>query len=34
VFGLSLLGFAVVFDLGLVKRYFDRIDAAKAGSHV
>ena len=34
VFGLSLMGFAVVFDLGLVKRHFDRIDAAKGGSHV
>ena len=34
VFGLSLMGFAVVFDLGLVKRHFDRIDAAKEASHV
>ncbi len=38
VFGLSLAGFAVVFDLGLVKRHFDRLDAARhaaaGGSHV
>lgn len=35
VFGLSLAGFAVVFDLGLVKRHFDRIDAARqGGGHV
>jgi hypothetical protein len=34
VFGLSLAGFAVVFDIGLVKRHFDRIDAAKGGRHV
>ncbi len=34
VFGLSLAGFAVVFDLGLVKRHFDRIDAAKERGHV
>lgn len=38
VFGLSLAGFGVVFDLGLVKRHFDRLDAARhagrGGSHV
>lgn len=35
VFGLSLAGFAVVFDLGLIKRHFDRLDAARqAGRHV
>ena len=34
VFGMSLAGFAVVFDLGLVKRHFDRLDAAKGGGHV
>ncbi len=28
VFGLSLLGFAVLFDFGLVKAHFDRRDAA------
>ncbi len=28
VFGLSLTGFAVVFDFGLIKRHFDRQDAA------
>lgn len=31
VFGLSLAGFAVVFDLGLVKRHFDRTEAVRAG---
>ena len=31
IFGLSLAGFAVVFDIGLVKRHYDRIDAARAG---
>jgi len=31
VFGLSLAGFAVVFDIGLVKRHFDRQDAARQG---
>jgi hypothetical protein len=35
VFGLSLAAFAVVFDIGLVKRHFDRQDAARAeGGHV
>ena len=34
VFGLSLAGFAVVFDIGLVKRHFDRADAARGGGHV
>jgi hypothetical protein len=35
VFGMSLAGFAVVFDMGLVKRYFDRQDAARQeGGHV
>jgi hypothetical protein len=28
VFGLSLTGFAMVFDFGLIKRHFDRQDAA------
>jgi len=32
IFGLSLAGFAVVFDLGIVKRHFDRIDAARQAS--
>ena len=27
VFGLSLAGFAVLFDFGLIKRYFDRRDS-------
>jgi hypothetical protein len=30
VFGLALTGFAVAFDFGLLKRYFDRQDAALA----
>lgn len=30
IFGLSLAGFAVVFDFGLVRRHFDRADAARA----
>jgi hypothetical protein len=30
VFGLALTGFAVVFDFGLLKRHFDRQDAALA----
>ncbi len=38
VFGLSLAGFGAVFDLGLVKRHFDRLDAARhagrGASHV
>lgn len=35
VFGLSLAGFAVVFEIGLVKRHFDRLDAARqGGEHV
>ncbi len=35
VFGLSLAGFAVVFDIGLVKRHFDRQDALRqGGGHV
>ena len=28
VFGLSLAGFAVLFVFGLIRRYFDRKDAA------
>ncbi|MBN8897526.1 MAG: hypothetical protein BGO51_20585 [Rhodospirillales bacterium 69-11] len=27
VFGLSLLGFAVVFDFGLIRRHFDKAEA-------
>ena len=27
VFGLSLFGFAVVFDFGLMRRHFDRLEA-------
>ena len=29
VFGLSLAGWAVAFDFGLLRRHFDRIDAAR-----
>jgi hypothetical protein len=31
VFGLSLAGFSVVFIIGLVRRHFDRVDAARQG---
>lgn len=40
VFGLSLAGFASVFVLGLIRRHYDRVDAARAmvrareGDHV
>ena len=36
IFGLALAGFAVLFDVGLVRRHYDRVDAAraKAGTHV
>jgi hypothetical protein len=30
IFGLSLFGFAVVFDFGLVRKYFDQRDAGRA----
>ena len=30
VFGLSLAGFATVFVLGLIRRHYDRVDAARA----
>jgi hypothetical protein len=30
VFGLSLAGFAAVFVLGLIRRHYDRADAARA----
>jgi hypothetical protein len=30
IFGLSLAGFAVVFEFGLVRAHYDRIDAARA----
>jgi hypothetical protein len=34
LFGLSLAGFALVFEIRLIKRHFDRIDAARhAGGH-
>ena len=35
LFGLSLAGFAAVFEFGLIRRYFDRKDAARvqAGTH-
>ena len=35
IFGLSLAGFAVLFDLGLVRRHFDRQAARRrGGDHV
>lgn len=37
VFGLSLAGFAVIFEMGLIKAHFNRSDAARrggAGTHV
>jgi hypothetical protein len=36
VFGLSLFGFAVAFIAGLIRRHFDRLDAARGetGEHV
>ena len=37
VFGLSMAGFAVLFGFGLIRRHFDRKDAAaaraRAGEH-
>ena len=32
VFGLALSGFAVCFDFGLIKRYYDRLDALQAAA--
>lgn len=32
VFGLSLSGFAVCFDFGLLRRHFDRYDLARAAA--
>ena len=32
IFGFGLAGFAVVFDLGLIRAHFDRRDAAKVTS--
>jgi hypothetical protein len=36
VFGLSLAGFSLLFEFGLIRRYFDRKDAARirSGEHV
>ena len=36
VFGLSLFAFSCLFDLGLIRRHFDRLDAArvKTSRHV
>ena len=31
VFGLSLFGFACVFDFGLLRRHFDKWEAARRG---
>jgi hypothetical protein len=30
IFGIGLSGFAILFDLGLIKRYHDRRDQARA----
>ena len=30
IFGLALALFAVIFDFGLVRRHFDRVEAARA----
>jgi hypothetical protein len=32
IFGLSLSGFAILFDLGLIKGYYDRRDAARVAA--
>jgi hypothetical protein len=32
VFGVALSGFAVCFEFGLVRRHFDRLDAARAAA--
>ena len=31
VFGLSLFGFACIFDFGLLRRHFDRMEARRHG---
>jgi hypothetical protein len=31
VFGLSLFGFACVFDFGLLRRHFDRMESRRHG---
>jgi hypothetical protein len=31
VFGLSLFGFATLFDLGLIRRYFDKAEVRRHG---
>lgn len=32
VFGLSLSAFAAIFDFGLIKRHYDRLDAVRAAA--
>lgn len=32
IFGLALCGFAVLFDFGLIKRYFDQRDLVRAAA--
>jgi hypothetical protein len=32
VFGLGLTGFAICFDLGLIRRHYDRRDLARAAA--
>jgi hypothetical protein len=34
VFGLSLCGFAVCFEFGLIRRHFDRQDQVRAAARV
>lgn len=33
IFGLSLFGFACLFDLGLIRRHFDKAEAARVKVH-
>jgi len=33
IFGMSLAAFAVLFDIGLIRRYFDRQAARRNGGH-
>ncbi|HVB69834.1 MAG TPA: hypothetical protein VNE67_18455 [Acetobacteraceae bacterium] len=34
IFGLALAVFAVLFDFGLLRRHYDRADAARSRPHV
>lgn len=33
VFGLSLVGWGIVFVFGLVRRHYDRLDVARVSAH-